>query len=124
MKHEPSVLAAITDGELKVWRDALSALPLQMTPSQEPGLALVQRELRQAAALCQHGLEKVQLARLAGKGRLSPAKFRTHLTQLKQSQSSLIDEHRALWLNRNRLGGLKESVAHLAVRLPTGLRNH
>ena len=124
MKHEPSVLAAITDGELKVWRNALSALPLQMTPSQEPGLALVQRELRQAAALCQHGLEKVQLARLAGKGRLSPAKFRTHLTQLKQSQSSLIDEHRALWLNRNRLGGLKESVAHLAVRLPTGLRNH
>ena len=124
MKHEPSVLAAITDAELQVWLDALTALPLQMTPSKAPGLELVQRELRQAAALCQHGLEKLQLKRLATAGILSPAKQRIRFNRLKQSQSSLIDEHQALWLSRNRLGGLKESVAHLAVRLPAARPNH
>ena len=124
MKREPSVLAAITDAELQAWRNALSALPLQMTPSEEPNLELVQRELKQAAALCEHGLEKLQLARLGGIGLLSPAKQRRRYTRLKESQSSLINEHEALWRSRNRPGGLKESVAHLAVRLPDAPPNH
>ncbi len=124
MKREPAVLAAITDAELQAWQDALSALPLTMIPSHMPSIELVQRELRQAAALCKHGLEKLQLARLAGTGVLAPAKQRKRFTQLQQAQLNLIDEHQTLWLSRNRLGGLKESVAHLALRLPVAFRNH
>jgi hypothetical protein len=66
--------------------------------------ALVKDELRNAIAMCRLGLDRASAitGRRTG-GRASRASLRRRIA----------DEHRRLWLSRNRPGGLAESVGNL-----------
>ncbi len=68
------------------------------------GGTIVARELAQAAGLARHGAFRLMHARL-GEGP-SPESLRAELVEL-------IEEQRACWLVRSRVGGLRDSLARL-----------
>jgi hexosaminidase len=90
--------------------ESLDALA-RAKPSRADG-SLVLDELRAAAALVQL-LCRDGRARLAGDGTLASIPESTR-RELSHDLGTIIDEHRELWLARNRPGGLDDSVAWLA----------
>jgi len=105
--------SGITDTELAgvegTIGESLDALA-RAKPSRADG-SLVLDELRAAAALVQL-LCRDGRARLAGDGTLASIPEPTR-RELSHDLGTIIDEHRELWLARNRPGGLDDSVAWL-----------
>ena len=95
---------------LSSWTESVDALA-RAKPSRADG-SLVLDELRAAAALVQL-LCRDGRARLAGDGTLASIPESTR-RELSHELGRIIDEHRELWLVRNRPGGLDDSVAWLA----------
>lgn len=86
--------------------------PLDRAAMQRDDAALIEREFRFAAALLGHFARaaRAKLEHQADRVSDLPAEARKTLAaQLKP----LIDEHRAVWLERNRPGGLEDSAAQL-----------
>lgn len=73
---------------------------------------IVVDELNQAARLAKHGIH-LGIARLSVKGGDTADIPLEKRQELAKELKPLIDQHKKLWIVRNREGGLKESVGHL-----------
>jgi hypothetical protein len=85
---------------------AIEAAMQPLTPASTPEAALSRRELEWTARLLQHACRRGQMA--FGLSGPSPAALESHL-------ADLVAEHKALWLARNRRGGLADSQARFRV---------
>src|SRR5690606_32297049 len=79
--------------------------PLYQARMDRADAALIQREFAHVAQMLRHGAKRA-LLQLEGSA-LSPSALAAEL-------DAIIDEHRAVWLSRNRPGGLDDSAAKLA----------
>ncbi|MBV1876130.1 MAG: family 20 glycosylhydrolase [Pseudomonadales bacterium] len=71
---------------------------------------LILQELENAIAMARHGIHRLQFIR----HKQTQTKQRPPTKkQLKQELKTIIKQHNQLWLARNRLGGLAESINHL-----------
>ncbi|MGQ0603377.1 MAG: hypothetical protein ACT4QE_16970 [Anaerolineales bacterium] len=77
--------------------------PLPAARSTRPDAALIHREFDFTARLLRHACRRAQF--IMGHHPSPPA------AELKTELQSLIEDYRALWLSRNRPGGLKDSAA-------------
>lgn len=89
--------------EVRAARDRVEAAirPLDGARMTRPDAALIQAELRNAARMLRHGCDRFLGADPAG---------------LQTDRAAIAEEHRRLWLARNRAGGLEDSVAKMTVR--------
>ena len=78
--------------------------PLDTAQIKRPDAELIKREYRQSAHMLKHGAQRALLQ--VGDASLSKAALLADL-------DALIEEHKALWLARNRPGGLDDSLANL-----------
>jgi hypothetical protein len=116
------VTAGLTDGDLAAVEEAISSVRSSLAgaqPRRADGAQVV-AELDTSARLLAL-LVRDARARLAAGGTLAavPAPVRSAFAD---ELDGLVDEHRAHWLARNRLGGLDDSAARLT-RLATALRH-
>ena len=93
----------------KTLREALAAidhalLPLGETQSRRPDAALLRREFELAARMMRHA---------AGRGLHAIGAPDRSAADLEHNLREIIEEYRAVWLLRNRPGGLNDSVARL-----------
>lgn len=85
---------------------------LQLAQPQSEDAEIIIQELEQAAALARHGI-KLGVARLKAENfdtKNIPAERRKELSK---ELKTLIERHKALWVVRNREGGLKDSAAKM-----------
>ncbi len=78
--------------------------PLDSAQIDRPDADLIKREFRQSAAMLKHGARRVLLQ--TGDPSVSKAALLNEL-------NGIINEQRALWVARNRVGGLSDSLAAL-----------
>ena len=78
--------------------------PLDSAQIERPDADLIKREFRQSAAMLKHGARRVLLQ--TGDTSVSKAALLNEL-------NGIIEEQRALWVARNRVGGLSDSLADL-----------
>jgi hypothetical protein len=83
--------------------------PLNQARLQRPDAALIADEFANAAAFVRHGCHRAQAIKSGALKRGSAA--------LAGELTRILDEHRRLWLARNRAGGLSDSVKMLGKRL-------
>lgn len=104
MRHEPSASRHLTSEQLFGCLDTLTNLEAR-TRGADP---LIDAELDNAIAMARHGIERLLYFR-------NEPKYCTaqSLRQLQLNIKLIKREHEALWLKRNRVGGLRESLAHL-----------
>jgi hypothetical protein len=91
---------------------ALDDVDAGAAASGRPDAARLREELHQTGEMLLH-CGRDQMARLRAGGRLSDVPEPTR-RELASTLDGLIERHRALWLGRNRPGGLNDSVAVLA----------
>jgi len=104
LQHEPGVVATVTDAQLDACEQAFQSLKADLDAIgalREAGL--VRAELENAIDLAVHGVHRLQLFRGT----------RRDLRALREELAVAIGRHEALWLARNRPGGLHESSRHL-----------
>lgn len=104
MRDEPGVAREVSNVQLDACEQAFGSLRTDLAgigALREP--ALVRAELENAIDLAVHGIHRLQYFR----GR------RKDLPALREELSIAIGRHEALWLARNRPGGLNESSGHL-----------
>jgi hypothetical protein len=82
--------------------------PLRRVRSTRPETRLVVAEIKSAAALLRHAVQRGLLA-----WEEDPAKARSLKRKLKRELPHLIQEYRRLWHARNRPGGFKDSVTRM-----------
>ncbi len=105
MQHEPSATVKLTDKQL-----VTSLITLAELSARRKGPdSLINAELDNAIAMARHGIERLLFFRQSP-GYCTAQSRR----QLQRDIKVIKHEHEALWLRRNRHGGLRESVAHLS----------
>ena len=104
MQHEPSVTKKIDDNQLVACMNQLNELK-QSPLSESP---VVQREMDNANLMARHGIGRLLYFR-----GVQGYTGSTALAQLRQDMRVIQAEHQKLWLERNRIGGLNESIDHL-----------
>lgn len=108
MQHEPSVVQSIPDAQLEDCDIELAAIKSALdsiAPARDADL--VRAELGNAIDLARHGIHRLQHFRGS----------RRQLGPLREELALAIGRHEALWLARNRPGGLHESSNHLRTSL-------
>jgi len=110
MRRTPKWSSGINDVELEHAIQTMKAFASESLNSLSPANGRVLRETQLGAAMAQQGLLHLQLFRDGGKkaGKRRREAMRGQL-------ASIQNRHKALWLERNRPGGLKESLSHLAI---------
>jgi hexosaminidase len=104
----PKVPAAgMTASELEAARAAIDAAMARLSQSRMavPDAALIEAEFRNAAAMLRLACDLGE-AEISGQTSAANSEF-------SRSLASIIEEHRRLWLARNREGGLDDSAARL-----------
>ncbi len=98
----------VTPAALDCWREAIEVAmaPLGQARIGGTDAGLIMREYEQTARLLRHACRRGLLA-------LGQAGETALRRELDADMGEIIDEHRALWLARNRPGGLADSVARL-----------
>lgn len=104
MEHEPSVTKKIQDSQLTQCIEALSNLK-QRPASGDP---LINAELENATLMAKHGAARLLYFREA-QGYAGKQALNLLRSDMRQIQA----QHQKLWLERNRIGGLNESLEHL-----------
>lgn len=104
MGHEPGATKKITDRELFACLDALSEIS-ERSPAKQP---IVAAEIANAIAMAEHGVNRLLYFRQVKGFKGKPA-----LSRLREDMKTLKGQHESLWLERNRTGGLRESIGHL-----------
>jgi len=104
MAQEPSATCSIPDQQLEACESALGDIRSRIDTI-NPGVDgdLVRGELLNAVEMAAHGIHRLQYFRGAQLSR----------EYLRDNLSRIIGRHEALWLSRNRPGGLRESAGHL-----------
>ena len=110
MRHAPEWSSGINDVELEHAIQTMKAFASESLHGLSEGNSRVLHETQLGAAMAQQGLLHLQLFRDGGKkaGKRRREAMRGQL-------ASIQNRHKALWLERNRPGGLKESLSHLAI---------
>ncbi|MFT7056087.1 MAG: hypothetical protein ACJAR3_001718 [Roseivirga sp.] len=85
---------------------------LKLAQPQSVDAQIVIEELEQAAGLARHGI-KLGIARLKAENYDTKSIPIARRNELSEELKGLIERHKALWLVRNREGGLKDSAAKL-----------
>jgi hexosaminidase len=85
---------------------------LKLSQPQSVDAQIVIEELEQAAGLARHGI-KLGIARLKAENYDTKSIPIARRNELSEELKGLIERHKALWLVRNREGGLKDSAAKL-----------
>ncbi|MFN3238165.1 MAG: family 20 glycosylhydrolase, partial [Pseudomonadales bacterium] len=104
MRHEPGATKKLSEQQLNACLDAFADLASGPQPS-DP---LVAAELGNAREMASHGIQRLLYFR--GSRGFSGAKG---LKSLRQQIRLIQGEHERIWLERNRIGGLRESSGHL-----------
>lgn len=104
MAHEPSATEQIDHKQLIDCEQALRNLK-QRPASANP---LINEELQNATLMARHGVERLLYFR-GTKGYSNPQSLDRLRADMRQIQA----QHQKLWLARNRIGGLTESLDHL-----------
>lgn len=105
--------ATVTPRTLGQTRDTVERVVKRLARARmaRPDAALIQDEFANAARMLVHACDR-------GEWRMKPAaKTKTVKQSLARDLRRIIDEHRRLWLARNRPGGLKDSLRRLETRL-------
>ena len=102
MLNNNSLLYENLYGTIEYIDDAMK--PLDQAQIERPDADLIKREYRQAAHMLRHGAQRALLQ--IGDDRVSKADLLADL-------NALIAEQQALWLARNRPGGLEDSLKSL-----------
>ncbi|MEL0217755.1 MAG: hypothetical protein VXB09_08935, partial [Gammaproteobacteria bacterium] len=110
MRHAPKWSSGISDAEIERTIQVMKAFESESLRGLSEGNSRVLRETQLGAAMAQQGLLHLQLFRDGGK-KASKRRREAMRGQL----ASIQNRHKALWLERNRPGGLKESLSHLAI---------
>ncbi len=110
MRHAPKWSSGISDVELERTVQVMKDFASESLNGLSPANGRVLRETQLGAAMAQQGLLHLQLFRDGGK-KASKRRREAMRGQL----ASIQNRHKALWLERNRPGGLKESLGHLAI---------
>lgn len=103
MQHEPSATRGISDDQLDACDNELADVKSALTGVAGRHATLVRSEIGNAIDLARHGIHRLQYFRGT----------RKDLDSLVQELAVGIGRHDALWLARNRPGGLHESSARL-----------
>jgi hexosaminidase len=110
MRHAPKWSSGISDVELERTVQVMKNFASESLNGLSPANGRVLRETQLGAAMAQQGLLHLQLFRDGGK------KANKRRREVMRGQlASIQNSHKALWLERNRPGGLKESLSHLAI---------
>ncbi|HEX2972112.1 MAG TPA: family 20 glycosylhydrolase, partial [Tepidisphaeraceae bacterium] len=106
-------LEQITREEYDAVESAIDAAiaPVDRARMGRADAALIAEEFRNAAAMLKHACRR---------GRMSQKSKTEDHAAMKAELSSIIGEHRRLWLARNRVGGLADSTRRLEARLAEG----
>jgi hexosaminidase len=89
----------------KIWKAIDDAvIPLGKARSTRPDKELIHQEFRLAERILRHAVMRARLA--AGREDIKPA-------ALYVDMKAITDEYKSIWLERNRPGGLRDSVARL-----------
>jgi hypothetical protein len=104
-------LQRVPDRPLPNFAEALPAIDAALLPLREARMeredaALIVREIELTARLLRHACKRGQLA--LDDGAIDAS---TVANDLKQEMRQIIHEYSEIWLDRNRLGGLRDSVA-------------
>jgi hypothetical protein len=78
---------------------------LDETPMQRPDAGLIRREVHLTGRLMRHALRRIELAHTTDAAQSAQIK-----RELAADLSEWLPEYRAIWLERNRPGGLQDST--------------
>ena len=110
MRHAPNWSSRISNVELEHAIQVMKAFASESLRGLSEADSRVLQETQLGAAMAQQGLLHLQLFRDGGK---KAGKRRREV--MRGQLASIQKRHQALWLGRNRPGGLKESLSHLAI---------
>ncbi len=106
----PETVTEATLTDTTGWIDGVMA-PLSRATMKCPDASLVEAEFINAARMLQHACRRGVLFRCGGLGQTENRRL------LEADLNLILGEHRSLWLARNRVGGLKDSVRDLEKQL-------
>ncbi len=111
MQRPLEVIKAFPGIDAAVFRQLGEKVEVMLSVLQEarmarPDAALIRREYQNTGRLLRHACRRVELA-----FEDDPAKSQPLRQELKKDMGEFLDEYRALWLERNRPGGLVDSQA-------------